>query len=186
MSAPAPPLQRSPAGPLLSPVVRTAGWEPHLTAPYEGIDVLASLGRRCYRHRRTVAGAWLVLTVGLFLVGTQAFGRLGVDYSGSSIESFAGFDMIDDNATYGARIPRPVDDVPDRRPGGGRPGSGRPRPKVARVPHVGRVVDPYDGRAPASSPPTAAAAWSSSTWTGRSPAPSGTRRSTPPRPGSGS
>ena len=110
--------------------------------------MLASLGRTCYRHRRTVAGAWVLLSVGLFLVGTQAFGRLGVDYSGSSIESFAGFDRLDEASPYGAQIAAAVDGAGPDAPGMRAAVTAAARTAEA-VDGVGRIVTPYDVPAPA-------------------------------------
>ena len=66
--------------------------------------VLTSLGRFCVRHRRTVAFAWLVVFVGGTVLGVQVFGRLGTDYTGTTIESYAGFDRLRESAEYGPRI----------------------------------------------------------------------------------
>ena len=75
--------------------------------------MLSSLGRFCVRHRRAVLLGWLVAFVGGIGIGVQVFPRLNTDYSGSSIESFAGFDHLDASAQYGARVtallPRPAD-----------------------------------------------------------------------------
>ena len=66
--------------------------------------MLARLGRSCFRHRRLVLLAWLVAFVGGITAGVQVFPRLVTDYSGSSIESFAGYDHLEESAEFGSRI----------------------------------------------------------------------------------
>src|SRR5690606_30388668 len=88
------------------------------------------------------------LAVGLFLVGTQAFGRLGVDYSGSSIESFAGFDKLDQASPYGAQIAAAVDGASPDAPGM-REAVTAAAERAAQVDGVGQVITPYDVPAPA-------------------------------------
>jgi RND superfamily putative drug exporter len=71
--------------------------------------VLARLGRSCFRHRRLVLLAWLVAFVGGITAGVQVFPRLSTDYSGSSIESFAGYDHLEESAEFGSRISALID-----------------------------------------------------------------------------
>jgi RND superfamily putative drug exporter len=71
--------------------------------------VLARLGRFCFRHRRAVLLAWLLAFLGGITAGVQVFPRLNTDYSGSSIESFAGYDHLEDSAEFGSRISALVD-----------------------------------------------------------------------------
>ena len=66
--------------------------------------MLAGLGGFCYRHRRWVVLAWLGATVVLFAVGGRVFPRLGVEYTGSHLESFAGYDRLNSSAEYGPKI----------------------------------------------------------------------------------
>ena len=75
--------------------------------------MLAALGHFCFRHRRAVLLAWLVALLGGLAVGSQVFGRLSTDYSGSTIESFAGFDHLRDASRYGSRITAYVEGAPD-------------------------------------------------------------------------
>ena len=101
--------------------------------------MLASLGRFCFHHRRLVLVAWLVAFVGGITAGVQVFPRLNTDYSGSSIESFAGFDHLDESAEYGSRITAIVD-----APTGsaGEQVVARAVATLGRTDDVGRVVDP--------------------------------------------
>ena len=71
--------------------------------------MLARLGRSCFRHRRLVLVAWLVAFVGGITAGVQVFPRLETDYSGSAIESFAGYDHLEESAEFGTRISALVD-----------------------------------------------------------------------------
>ncbi len=78
--------------------------------------MLAAIGRFCFRHRRTVAALWLVAVLAGLYLGGQVFGRLGVDYSGSDMESFAGYDRLDESAEFGERITAVVDGRPVEDP----------------------------------------------------------------------
>ena len=60
--------------------------------------------------------AWLVAFVGGITAGVQVFPRLDTDYSGSSIESFAGYDHLEESADFGSRISALID-RPDDPPG---------------------------------------------------------------------
>jgi putative drug exporter of the RND superfamily len=101
--------------------------------------VLVSLGRFCFRHRKLVALAWLVAFVGGMLLGVQVFGRLGSDYSGSTVESYAGFDHLSTSAEYGPRITAVVEKRTARPPAA--PVSAAAR-DLSRVSGVARVLDP--------------------------------------------
>jgi putative drug exporter of the RND superfamily len=72
--------------------------------------VLASLGRFCFHHRRPVLVGWLVAFVVGLAIGVQVFPRLNTDYSGTKIESFQGFDILDQTDQYGSRISALVED----------------------------------------------------------------------------
>ncbi len=74
--------------------------------------MLATIGRSCYRHRWVVTAVWLLAIAGGLFVGSQVFGRLGVDYSGSSLESFAGYDKLEESSELGPRITAVVDGPP--------------------------------------------------------------------------
>jgi RND superfamily putative drug exporter len=108
--------------------------------------VLEWLGRFCVRHRRAVLVGWLVAFVAGSGVGVQVFPRLNVDYSGSSIESFAGFDHLEESAAYGGRVTAllelPRDDA-------GRRELADAARDLAAVDGVGRVADPL-GAPPAA------------------------------------
>jgi len=101
--------------------------------------VLASLGRFCFRHRRLVLLGWLVAFAAGITAGVQVFPRLNTDYSGSSIESFAGYDHLDESAEYGSRITAIVD-----RPTGPEAEQAVASAVTAldRIDGVARVVDP--------------------------------------------
>jgi len=124
--------------------------------------VLATLGRTCFRHRRLVAGLWLVALVGGFALGNRAFGRLTTDFSGSSIESFAGYDRLSASSPYGTEVLAVVD-APSA-------GDARVRAAVASAVtdlradgNVARVLDPGAGPQAAGAAGEAAAAAARST-----------------------
>ncbi|HEX6937570.1 MAG TPA: hypothetical protein VF227_13700 [Actinomycetes bacterium] len=81
--------------------------------------MLSALGRFCFRHRRAVLLAWPVAFVAGIGAGVQVLPPLTTDYSGSSIESFAGFDLLTESAAYGPRIsallPMPAGAAQERR-----------------------------------------------------------------------
>jgi RND superfamily putative drug exporter len=108
--------------------------------------VLASLGRTCFRHHRVVLAAWLVAFVAGIGIGVQVFPRLETDYSGTTIESFAGFDHLDESSRYGARISALVEapDVAVLRDAVGAAAS-----DLRATEGVGRVVDPFTAPAEA-------------------------------------
>ena len=66
--------------------------------------MLARLGRFCFHHRRLVLVGWLVAFVAGLGTGVQVFPRLSTDYSGTTIESFQGFDLMTQSQQYGSRI----------------------------------------------------------------------------------
>ena len=101
--------------------------------------MLSSLGHFCFRHRRLVLLAWLVAFVGGIAVGVQVFPRLVTDFSGSSIESFAGFDHLDESAPYGARVTALAATPTD--PAGRRAVAGAAR-ELSGTAGVARAVDP--------------------------------------------
>lgn len=108
--------------------------------------MLSTLGRFCVRHRRVVLAAWLVAFVAGIGAGVQVFPRLTVDYSGSSIESFAGFDRLDESAEYGARVTALLP-VPTDAPG--RAAVAAAAADLSRSDGVARVLDPLPAPAQA-------------------------------------
>ena len=102
-------------------------------------DVLQSLGNFCVRRRRWVLTGWLVAFVGGLALGVQVFPRLTTDYSGSDIESFAGFDHLISSAQYGPRITALADLPTDTA---GRAAVTSTAATLRRTTDVGRVVDP--------------------------------------------
>jgi putative drug exporter of the RND superfamily len=100
--------------------------------------VLAALGRFCFHHRRLVLVGWLVAFVVGLGVGVQVFPRLRTDYSGTTIESFQGFDIMSDSAQYGSRISAVVE-------GAGKADRGdltAAASDLRQIPGVARVIDP--------------------------------------------
>jgi len=73
--------------------------------------VLTRLGRFCFHHRRLVLAGWLVAFVAGLAVGVQVFPRLQTNYSGSSIESFQGLDLMTQSQQYGSRISALVEGI---------------------------------------------------------------------------
>ncbi len=109
--------------------------------------MLASLGRFCFRHRRLVVFSWLVLFVAGLTGGVRVFDRLGTDYSGSAIESFAGFDHLAESATYGSSVTALVEgDLGDPRV---RAELTEAAADLRAINGVGRVVDPVSAPADA-------------------------------------
>ncbi len=108
--------------------------------------MLSTLGRFCVRHRRVVLAAWLVAFVAGIGAGVQVFPRLTVDYSGSSIESFAGLDRLDESAEYGARVTALLP-VPTEAPG--RAAVATAAADLSRSDGVARVLDPLSAPAQA-------------------------------------
>ncbi len=106
--------------------------------------MFGAIGRFCARRRWPVLAAWVVLVAAGALATGPVFAGLDASRASDRLESVQAFDVIGDNATYGARILGLVDDVPIADPAV----QARIRAaaaEVARVPHVGRVVDPYAG-----------------------------------------
>jgi putative drug exporter of the RND superfamily len=107
--------------------------------------VFGAIGRFCVRRRWLVLAAWVVLVAAGGLASGPVFAGLDSSRASDRLESVRALDLIGDNATYGARMLGLVDDVPiaDRAV---RARIEAAAADVARVPHVGRVVDPYSGR----------------------------------------
>ncbi|HTE74524.1 MAG TPA: MMPL family transporter [Actinomycetes bacterium] len=108
--------------------------------------MLARLGRSCFRHRRLVLLAWLVAFVGGITAGVQVFPRLDTDYSGSSIESFAGYDHLELSAEFGSRISALVDRPTDAD---GQQALSAALADLRITEGVARAVDPLTARAEA-------------------------------------
>ncbi len=90
-----------------------------------------------------VALAWLAAFVGGIVLGVQVFGRLGTDYSGTTVESFAGYDRLSESAEFGPRILALVES--DRPLASGTAQARRvsqAATEIGNVDGVGRVVDP--------------------------------------------
>jgi RND superfamily putative drug exporter len=103
--------------------------------------MLSSLGRFCFRRRRAVLAAWLGIFVLGTLLGAQVFGRLGSDYSGSSVESYAGFDRLEQSGRHGPRLVGLLMDVSPADPGV-RADVLRTAADLRAVEGVAMVVDP--------------------------------------------
>ncbi|MDP9416250.1 MAG: MMPL family transporter, partial [Actinomycetota bacterium] len=104
--------------------------------------MLAAIGRFCFRLRFTVATVWLLAVVGGFALGLHVFGRLGINYSGSELESFQGYDRLSESAQFGSRITgivdgRPVDDTQVRA------AVAEAAADLGRIDGVARVVTAY-------------------------------------------
>ena len=122
--------------------------------------MFARLGRSCFRHRRLVLLAWLVAFV-RFTAGVQVFPRLNTDYSGSSIESFAGYDHLEESAEFGSRISALIDRPEDPD---GQQALSAALTDLSRTDGLARVVDPLTAPAELGwSAPTAPRHSSSST-----------------------
>jgi len=106
--------------------------------------VFAAIGRFCARRRWLVLAAWVVLIAAGAVASGPVFGGLEASRASDRLESVRAFDVIGDNATYGSRVLGLVDDVPIADPAV-RARIEAAAADVARVPHVGRVVDPYKG-----------------------------------------
>ena len=104
--------------------------------------VLASLGRFCFHHRRLVLVGWLVAFVAGLGIGVQVFPRLKTDYSGSSIESFQGFDILGQSAQYGSRISAVVEGVDKINPTTLRDDLTAAATDLRQIEGVARVIDP--------------------------------------------
>ena len=106
--------------------------------------MFAAIGRFCARRRWLVLAAWVVLVAAGAVASGPVFGGLEASRASDRLESVRAFDVIGDNATYGSRVLGLVDDVPIADPAV-RARIEAAAADVARVPHVGRVVDPYKG-----------------------------------------
>ena len=106
--------------------------------------MFGAIGRFCARRRWPVLVAWMVLVAAGALASGPVFARLDASRASDRLESVQALDVIGDNATYGARVLGLVDDVPIADPAV-RARIRAAAAEVARVPHVGRVVDPYAG-----------------------------------------
>ena len=106
--------------------------------------MFGAIGRFCARRRWPVLVAWIVLVAAGALASGPVFAGLDASRASDRLESVQALDVIGDNATYGARVLGLVDDVPIADPAV-RARIRAAAAEVARVPHVGRVVDPYAG-----------------------------------------
>jgi len=106
--------------------------------------VFAAIGRFCARRRWPVLAAWILLVAVGALASGPVFAGLEASRASDRLESVRAFDVIGDNARYGARMLGLVDDVPIADPAV-RARITAAAADVARIPRVGRVVDPYAG-----------------------------------------
>jgi len=106
--------------------------------------VFAAIGRFCARRRWPVLAAWILLVAAGALASGPVFAGLEASRASDRLESVQAFDVIGDNATYGARMLGLVDDVAIADPAV-RARITAAAADVAGIPHVGRVVDPYAG-----------------------------------------
>ncbi|HMA48051.1 MAG TPA: MMPL family transporter, partial [Frankiaceae bacterium] len=108
--------------------------------------MLATLGRFCFRHRRIVAGLWLLLLVVGIGGGSQVFGRLSDAGGSPSTESARGGRLLDAASTVGDRVLGLVDGVPvdDPRLSVAVPAAAA---DLRALPGVARVTDWYGTRA---------------------------------------
>jgi len=91
-----------------------------------------------------VLAAWVVLVAGGAVASGPVFAGLESSRASDRLESVRAFDVIGNNATYGSRVLGLVEDVPIADPAV-KARIEAAAADVARVPHVGRVVDPYKG-----------------------------------------
>jgi len=105
------------------------------------------LARFCYRRRRWVAAAWLVLLVVGFGVGGAVFGRLNAPGAARSAESVQGFQLLSEHATTGARVVAVVDRVPVSAPQA-RAAVTAAAADLRRMPEVASVTDAYSTPVP--------------------------------------
>jgi RND superfamily putative drug exporter len=108
------------------------------------VHVFAAIGRFCVRRRWLVLAGWVLLVAAGAVASGPVFAGLESARASDSLESIQAYDVFGDNATYGGRVLGLVDDVRVDDPAFGtaiRAAAG----DVARIPHVGRVVDPYAG-----------------------------------------
>ncbi|MGN6687755.1 MAG: hypothetical protein ACTHK1_09485, partial [Actinomycetales bacterium] len=103
--------------------------------------MLSRLGRTLYRRRRSVVLTWLVAAVAMLAVGSSVFSRLGIDYRGSAMESFAGFDNLADTAPYTTTITAAVDGLSPTAPDAQAAVATATR-QLQQVDHLASVVTP--------------------------------------------
>ena len=106
--------------------------------------MFAAIGRFCARRRWPVLAAWILLVAAGVLASGPVFAGLEASRASDRLESVQAFDVIGDNATYGARMLGLVDDVAIADPAV-RARITAAAADVAGIPHVGRAVDPYAG-----------------------------------------
>ena len=105
--------------------------------------VLSRLAHFCVAHRRLVVLAWLVVFLGGLALGAQVFNRLGVDYEGSTIESYRGQELLADTAEYGPRVLALLQSEQPLEPSHAAvPRLSAELADVQAIDGVGRVVDP--------------------------------------------
>ncbi|MEV4534360.1 MMPL family transporter [Asanoa sp. NPDC049518] len=77
---------------------------PDTTTPPARTTMLGRLGRRCFEHRWTVVGLWLVAVVAGGFAAGPVFAGLDDDRGPSSLESVAGSEVISDASTSAGSI----------------------------------------------------------------------------------
>jgi RND superfamily putative drug exporter len=106
--------------------------------------MFARLGRFCTRRRWLVLLGWALLLVAGALASGPVFDELSGGGASERFESVQAGDIVRENAQYGSRLVGLVDDVKVADPGVRAAILAATR-DIARIPDVGRVVDPYTG-----------------------------------------
>jgi putative drug exporter of the RND superfamily len=106
--------------------------------------VFAAIGRFCVRRRWSVLLGWVLLVAAGAVASGPVFAGLEAARPSDRLESIQAYDVFDDNATYGGRVLGLVDDVRIADPAVKEQVRAAVR-DIARIPDVGRVVDPYSG-----------------------------------------
>jgi putative drug exporter of the RND superfamily len=104
--------------------------------------VFARLGRFCVRRRWFVLVAWVLVAVAGAAAAGPVFSVLESSRLSGRFESVRGYDRLNENAQFGQRVIGLVDDARVTDPAV-REAIVTAARDVARIPDVGRVVDPY-------------------------------------------
>ncbi len=108
--------------------------------------MFGAIGRFCVRRRWWVLVGWVLLVAAGAAASGPVFAGLKGARASDRLESIQAYDVFDDNATYGGRVLGLVDDVRIDDPAVRDRVLAAVR-DIARIPDVGRVVDPYTGAA---------------------------------------
>jgi len=106
--------------------------------------VFERVGRFCCRRRWAVLLGWAVIVVTGVLASAPVFDELSGGGGSQRFESVQGGDILASNAQYGGRLVGLVDDVKIADPQV-RVAILAASREIARMPDVGRAVDPYTG-----------------------------------------